>query len=172
MATTTISLRKARLEDSSRLAEIAYFAWERDLMPLLPHRPGVRENERRRFEMVVRETNDRILVAEAADKVVGWCSRARGRAYIPFLMVVPDFQGHGIGSLLLKRMEIMLELEGNDRVQLDTLADNVRAVNFYQRQGYRILVIRPGGQGGSDDFTNVRLEKRLAPYTGPIPDID
>ncbi len=168
MATTTISLRKARLEDASSLADVAFGAWQHDLLPLLPPRAGARESERRRFEMVVRETNDRILVAEAGGKVVGWVSRARGRSYIPFLMVEPESQGRGIGTLLLRRMEAMLELEGNDRVQLDTLADNVRAVNFYQRQGYRILVIRPAGRDGHDDFTNVRLEKRLATDRAPV----
>ena len=59
--------------------------------------------------------------------------------------MTPLLQNHGIGSALLRRMESMLELEGADRVQLDTLADNVRAVNFYQHQGYQILALKSEG---------------------------
>ena len=59
------------------------------------------------------------------------------RAYIPYLFVMPVLQGHGLGSMLLRRMESMLELEGADRVQLETLADNVRAVRFYKSRAIR-----------------------------------
>jgi hypothetical protein len=64
-------------------------------------------------------------------------------------------------------MESMMELEGADRVQLDTLSDNVRAVNFYQHQGYRILALKSDGKGG-DPQISVRLEKRLSPWRGPL----
>jgi ribosomal-protein-alanine N-acetyltransferase len=102
---------------------------------------------------------------------VGWCQRARGRAYIPFLFVTPLLQNQGVGSALLRRMESLLELEGADRIQLDTLADNVRAVNFYQHQGYQILALKTEGAPGRETQMSVRLEKRLDPWHGPIDDI-
>jgi ribosomal-protein-alanine N-acetyltransferase len=102
---------------------------------------------------------------------VGWCQRARGRAYIPFLFVTPLLQNQGVGSALLRRMESLLELEGADRIQLDTLADNVRAVNFYQHQGYQILALKTEGLPGRETQMSVRLEKRLDPWHGPIDDI-
>jgi hypothetical protein len=70
--------------------------------------------------------------------------------------------------MLLERMESMLELEGAERVHLETPADHVRAVRFYERQGYRILALRPNGGGRRDLFTSVHLEKRLSPYEGDI----
>ena len=103
---------------------------------------------------------------------VGWCQRIRGRAYIPFLFVTPLLQNQGVGSALLRRMESMLELEGADRIQLDTLADNVRAVNFYQHQGYQILALKSEGKPGRETQMSVRLEKRLDPWRGPIDDIE
>ena len=103
---------------------------------------------------------------------VGWCARQRGRPYIPFLFVTPLLQNRGIGTLLLRRMESMLELEGADRVQLDTLADNVRAVSFYQQQGYQILALKREGRMGPDPETGVRLEKRLMPYRGMVSDTE
>ena len=49
-------------------------------------------------------------------------------------------------------------------------SDNVRAVNFYQHQGYRILVLKREGSQSSDAQLSVRLEKRLSPYRGSLAD--
>ena len=88
------------------------------------------------------------------------------------LHVLPEYQGHGIGSALLRRMESMLELENESRVLLETPADNVRAVRFYERQGYLILALKPDGRHLVGPMTSVRLEKRLIPFRGPVPDVD
>jgi ribosomal-protein-alanine N-acetyltransferase len=163
-------IRKAVASEVETLADIGFVAWERDLLPFLSGPAASRQNERRRLSQAVHELLDRTIVAEIDDVAAGWCTRARSRAYIPFLFVTPLLQNHGIGSLLLRRMESMLELEGCDRVQLDTLADNVRAVNFYQHQGYQILALKSAGQPGPLGSMSIRLEKRLAPYRGHITD--
>ncbi|HEY9012453.1 MAG TPA: GNAT family N-acetyltransferase [Devosia sp.] len=165
-------IRKALTSEVEALADIGYAAWDKDLRPLLAGPAANRGLERRRLSHEVHASLDRIIVAELDEMPVGWCSRARGRAYIPYLFVAPLLQNHGIGTLLLNRMEAMLELEGADRVQLNTLADNVRAVSFYQHQGYRILAMRPEDQSAHNPETSVRLEKRLSPYRGPIGDVD
>jgi 2-amino-4-hydroxy-6-hydroxymethyldihydropteridine diphosphokinase len=165
-----IQIRKARSDEADRLAEIAYDAWETGIYPLLAEGPGARQSERRRLTQAVHQTLDLIIVAEAQGEVLGWCSRQRGRPYIPFLFVDPEFQGRGVGSQLLRRMESMLELEGEQRVHLETPADNVRAVRFYERQGYRILAMKPDGRIGAHPLLSVRLEKRLSPFRGPISD--
>ena len=43
----------------------------------------MREAERRRLAQAVRETLDRIIVAEVDGVAVGWCSRARGGPIFP-----------------------------------------------------------------------------------------
>jgi ribosomal-protein-alanine N-acetyltransferase len=161
-------IRKAFPSEVEVLADIAYVAWDKDLRPLLAGPAANRDIERRRLSHEVHANLDRIIVAEIDGAAVGWCSRARGRSYIPYLFVTPLLQNHGIGTLLLHRMEAMLELEGFGRVQLNTLADNVRAVAFYQHQGYRILALRPEDQPAHGTEASVRLEKRLSPYRGPI----
>jgi [ribosomal protein S18]-alanine N-acetyltransferase len=167
-----VSIRKAETADARRLADIAYRAWEGGILPLLTERPGMREAEQRRLGQAVSETLSRIIVAEVDGIVVAWCSRSSRRAYIPYLFVMPELQGHGLGTMLLRRMETMLELEGADRVQLETPADNVRAVRFYEKQGYRILALRPDGRAAHEPFMSVRLEKVLSPYEGEIEDDD
>lgn len=168
MTVLDMIIRKAVASEAERLAEIGYLAWERDLRPFLNAEQQNRQAERRRLQNAVHDLLDRTIVAERDGIAVGWCARARGKAYIPFLFVAPLSQNQGIGTLLLKRMESILELEGCDQVQLDTLSDNVRAVNFYQHQGYQILALKHEGGQGRDPQTSVRLEKRLEPYRGPL----
>lgn len=172
MTSPEITIRKAVASEAERLADIALLAWERDLKPFLSGEAASRQNEKRRLGIAVHELLDRTIVAEIDNSPVGWCARARSRPYIPYLFVTPSLQNQGIGTLLLRRMESMIELEGADRVQLDTLSDNVRAVNFYQHQGYRILVLKREGAVGGDPQTSVRLEKRLSPYRGPLTDTE
>lgn len=167
-----ITIRKAETADARRLADIAYRAWETGIYPLLTQQAGIKEAEQRRLTQAVAETLSRIIVAEVDGIVVAWCSRSSRRAYIPFLFVMPELQGHGLGSMLLRRMESMLELEGADRVHLETPADNVRAVRFYEKQGYRILALRPDGRAAHEPFMSVHLEKRLLPFEGDIDDED
>ncbi|MGV8854815.1 MAG: GNAT family N-acetyltransferase [Devosia sp.] len=167
-----VTIRKAENGDARRLAEIAYSAWEQGILPLLAAKPGLREAERYRLRQVVAETLSRIIVAEVDGIAVGWCSRAARRAYIPYLFVMPELQRHGIGSMLLRRMESMLELGGAERVHLETPADNVPAVRFYEKQGYRILALRPDGRGTVQPFMSVHLEKRLMPFDGDLGDED
>ncbi len=135
MTSPEITIRKAVASEAERLADIALLAWERDLQPFLSGEAASRANEKRRLGIAVHELLDRTIVAQIDGSPVGWCARARSRPYIPYLFVTPSLQNQGIGTLLLRRMESIIELEGADRVQLDTLSDNVRAVNFYQHQG-------------------------------------
>ncbi|WP_169787881.1 GNAT family N-acetyltransferase [Alicyclobacillus ferrooxydans] len=53
-------------------------------------------------------------------------------------------QGAGIGTLLLKAVEEEAEKHGCRRVWLITSNDNLDALRFYQRRGYRIATIYPG----------------------------
>jgi [ribosomal protein S18]-alanine N-acetyltransferase len=171
MTAEFVHLRKADQREIEVLADIGYVTWEKDLLPFVKDTEEVRRAERRRLRQAVVDSLDRIIVAEAEDLPVGWCARNRGRPYVSFLFVTPLLQNNGIGSLLLKRMESLLELEGHDRVLLDTFADNVRAVHFYQQHGYQILALKTDGRG-RDPMTGVRLEKRLTPYRGPISDVE
>lgn len=167
-----LNIRQAEVAETAELAALAYQSWEAGILPLFKERVGMRENERRRLNSYVSECLSRIIVAELDDEILGWCSRARGRAYVPFLFVETTAQGHGVGSALMKRMESILELEGYDRVQLETPADHVRAVRFYERQGYRILAMKADSRHEYEPLMSVRLEKRLTPFKGLIDDID
>jgi [ribosomal protein S18]-alanine N-acetyltransferase len=165
-----IRVRNASMSDAPRMADIAYRAWKSGILPILMPKQGMKEAERRRLSQAVGNGWQHSIVADMSGIVVGWCSRVPGRSYIPYLFVDPELQSNGIGALLLDRMERMMELQGAERVQLETPADHVRAVRFYERQGYRILALRPDGRDGHNPFLSVHLEKVLHPYDGEIDD--
>lgn len=163
-----INIRKAEISDAPRMADIAYAAWDSGIRPLLAERPGYRESERERLSQAAGANWPNAIVATLNGIVVGWCCRSGKRSYIPYLFVMPDMQGHGIGARLLDRMETILELAGASKVHLETPADNVRAVRFYERQGYKILALRGEGRSAHEPFMSVHLEKQLHPYVGAI----
>mgnify|MGYP000209288124 CR=1 FL=1 len=165
------TLRKAERDEARRLATLAFDAWDTSIRPLLPDSPNMRERERLRQRAYTERAINNILVATTGNQLLGWIARTPGSIYIPYLMVAPEVQGQGIGTLLLHRTEALMELEGLDRVMLDTPADNVRAVQFYFSQGYHILAHAPGS-AAARGLEGIRLEKRLNPFIGTIADHD
>lgn len=163
-----IKIRRAESSDVLELAAIGYLAWEAGILPLFRESAQIREEQKRRLSSYTQECYGRIIVALLDDEIVGWCSYARGRPYIPFLFVAPYMQNYGIGSALLRRMEAYLELLGYDRVYLETPADHIRAVHFYERQGYGIMAMKADGHSRYKPLMSIRLEKRLSPYTGSV----
>jgi len=53
-------------------------------------------------------------------------------------------QGAGIGTALLERAVEAARAAGCRQVQLVTTNDNLRALRFYQRRGFRLVALNPG----------------------------
>jgi ribosomal protein S18 acetylase RimI-like enzyme len=84
----------------------------------------------------------------------------------------------GVGTALLEGLEDDARAHGAERVWLVTTNDNVDALRFYQRRGYRLVALRPGavdaarrehkpsipetGDHGIPLRDELELEKRLA----------
>ncbi|HET8627512.1 MAG TPA: GNAT family N-acetyltransferase [Thermomicrobiales bacterium] len=52
--------------------------------------------------------------------------------------------GRGVGTALLAAVEAAARAAGCRRVRLITTNDNLDALGFYQRRGYRLVALRPG----------------------------
>lgn len=82
------------------------------------------------FEHVTR--GEWILVAEVGGRVVGFASVWRPEDFVHSLFVHPDFQGQGLGSLLLDAC-----LAGMGRpASLKCTSRNTRALAFYESRGW------------------------------------
>ena len=165
-------IRHADKAEAMDLAALAFVAWEQGILPLYRDREHSRDALMNQLSTYCQEQISQIIVAKMGGDIVGWCARMRHKAYVPYLFVTPHMQGQGIGGLLLKRMEHVFELQGFGAVQLETPADHVQAVRFYENQGYSILAMKAEGHHAHKPFMSVRLEKKLHPYSGAISDID
>lgn len=67
---------------------------------------------------------------------------------------------HGIGTLLVEATRGEAKRRGCREVVLTTTNDNVDALRFYQRRGFRLSAVRPGAVNRS------RLRKPQIPRTG------
>ena len=72
----------------------------------------------------------------------------------------PAHQGGGIGTKLLTAVEADTRAAGGRQVWLITSNDNLDALRFYQRRGYRIAAVYPGA------IDNARRIKPSIPLIG------
>lgn len=90
----------------------------------------------------------RVLAAEHQERLCGFCTLLINRNLHPFIQEtigVIDFiavdtrqQSRGVGSALLA--EALRTFQGEaGRVELRTMADNIRAIRFYEKHGFRFL---------------------------------
>ncbi len=84
------------------------------------------------------------LVAEASEKIVGFVLGTTVNkhnspwkyGYLVWLGVRKDIQQGGIGSGLFKEIKHRMKEQGVRMMIIDTSADNLPAVSFFQKQGF------------------------------------
>jgi putative acetyltransferase len=79
-----------------------------------------------------------IVIAEAADDIIGFVTVDPRTRYLDQIVVAPEFWRSGVGSVLVAEAA-RLSPEGLD---LDVNTDNARAIRFYEKRGF---VISGGG---------------------------
>jgi GNAT superfamily N-acetyltransferase len=110
-----------------------------------------------------------ILVAELEGRVVGFASggpsndddpeATPGELYA--IYVEPAVWGHGVGRMLLERIEAALLAAGIHEATLWVLEDNPRARRFYETAGWRFDGTREIFSRAGVDAPEIRYRKRL-----------
>lgn len=92
-----------------------------------------------------RQFADDVLVIYVNDKIGGFVTYKINQeiATIGLIAVVPEFQGQGLGTKLLQRVEHLLFEKGIQKLQIPTQEANLEACKFYTKKGYSILSITP-----------------------------
>ena len=124
---TAIMVRLARAGDDLRCAEI-FLASRRAAFHWQPAAPFNLEDYRRSVE------DEEVWVAEMGGLIVGFASIYHPAGFIQNLFVDPDWQHHGVGTLLLERACAHLSRPA----RLRCLAANQSARAFYERNGWVI----------------------------------
>jgi GNAT superfamily N-acetyltransferase len=126
-------------------------------------------------EVVSLETVPGLIVAEMEGDLSGALAwRRRGEAlHVVALATDPMWQRSGVGGHLLAEAEMVARREKLSRVIIATTNDNLPALYFYQRKGYRITEVvtgagarhaaAPAGTGFAEIpvMDELRLEKVL-----------
>lgn len=148
---TDVQIRKAMIADLDAMVRLlaALFALEPDFVPDATR-------QRRGLAMLLGDPRATILVAERRDVVVGMAtvqlvvSTAEGdlAALVEDVIVEEGLRGEGIGRRLVEAIEEWARARNATRLQLLTEADNVNALRFYERIGWRptrLVCLRRGG---------------------------
>lgn len=113
-------------------------------------------------------------VAEQDGEIVGYaglmCIRPVGD--VQTIAVVPEHEGRGIGSALLRTLHAQARELGATEVLLEVRADNPRAQRLYRRFGYEQIHVRPRYYRDGADALIMRLDLAApsAPGTPGAPD--
>lgn len=134
------SIRLARTEDAAHLPEIelaagSLFETVEGLADLARMEPVSADSQR----TLIRKGHS--LVATSEDRIVGFVTTEprRRELHIREFSVHPDYQGQGIGSVLLRALGIDAHNSGFSAITLTTFADVPWNAPFYARQGYETV---------------------------------
>jgi len=75
---------------------------------------------------------------------------AAGVGYLPFLCLLPPWQGKGIGVQLIGQAVCLYRAMGRSTLRLRCAPDNESAQRFYRKYGFRRVGSVPGSQGPLD----------------------
>ena len=148
-----ISIRKATADDYNSLCKLfdEIDALHRDHLPHLFKKPGGAAREQDYYLGLIADENVALLVAEADEKLVGFGHTIvrdtpvfpvfvpRRYAIVEGIVVKSGFQNHGIGRILMDKMQEWATAKGATSIELNVYEFNKTAISFYERLGYQTL---------------------------------
>ena len=84
------------------------------------------------------------FVADQAGQLVGLATYRLQGSECELLSLDAMVEGQGVGTLLLESVRAAARAAGCGRFFLITTNDNLNALRFYQRRGFRLAALRPG----------------------------
>jgi diamine N-acetyltransferase len=146
-----ISVRKATADDYNSLCELfdEIDTLHRDNLPHLFQKPSGAAREQDYYLGLVADENVALLVAEVGEKLVGLVHAivrdtpafpvfvSRRYAVVDGIVVKSGFQNHGIGRILMDKMQEWATAKGATSIELHVYEFNETAISFYERLGYQ-----------------------------------
>ena len=84
------------------------------------------------------------FVVEANGQVLGLAIYRIEQDECELMSLDSLIEGQGIGAQLLQAVTVAAREAGLHRLYLSTTNDNLRALRFYQKRGFRLCALRPG----------------------------
>lgn len=152
-----ISLRHWSEEDVPAVRRILWETWLATYGPFIPekdlrHYLDTRYSERALADLHAQPEVQGYL-AEIDGRPVGWMRTTleenERRLSVSSLYVLPGEQGKGVGSLLLREAERSALEHSATELWLGVMEQNVEALAWYRRKGFRFVREEPFVMGGS-----------------------
>jgi ribosomal protein S18 acetylase RimI-like enzyme len=171
-AQTQPAVRSWRREDLETVRRIVWLTWLAAYASFIP-REDLRDYYDRHY------SPEALAAAFAAPGVGGFIGfraetaagyarthldRKDGEGYLASLYVLPDFQGLGLGVALLGVAEDWVGSLGRERIGVGVMTANIRALNWYERKGFRFDREEPFVMGK----TAIRHRLGWKPLTGGV----
>ncbi|MDD3876097.1 MAG: GNAT family N-acetyltransferase [Bacteroidales bacterium] len=93
------------------------------------------------FESVKKNITQEVLVYRKEKQIAGFVSIVKNYNYIAqigLIAVLKDFQGYGVGGILMKNAERFAFMHKYAKMQVVTQLNNIQAVSFYKKHSYSI----------------------------------
>jgi ribosomal protein S18 acetylase RimI-like enzyme len=148
MVETVIAIRAARSGDALGISRVHDDAWRQAYRGIIPGAALERMVQRRGPAWWARaiRMGTRLLVIECRDDLAGYASLGRSRVpalgyrgEIFELYLAPEYQGAGFGRRLFDSARKDLASFGCREFVVWALADNQRAIEFYERMGGKVV---------------------------------
>jgi ribosomal protein S18 acetylase RimI-like enzyme len=126
-----VSIRPYRDADERDLIAL----WSTVLPPNAPHNDPATS-----LRMKLAVDRELLLVAEVGGEIVGAVMGGYDghRGWIYSLAVRPDCRRRGVGSALLRRLEVLFAERGCLKVNLQVRTTNAAVVAFYEKLGFQV----------------------------------
>ena len=148
-----IAVRKATVDEYNIFCDLIddVDSLHRDNLPLIFKKPNGPVRELDYFLGLISDENIGLFVAETEGIVVGFVHAIlkdspdipifvpRYFAVVDNIVVKPGFQNHGIGELLMDKMQEWSIAKGATSIELNVYEFNSNAISFYARCGYKTL---------------------------------
>ncbi|MFH1862643.1 MAG: GNAT family N-acetyltransferase [bacterium] len=132
VAQANIVLRRSLEQENEEIEEICLYFWN--------------ETEFTCFGQTFPIFDCTNILALAEDEIAGLvaCKKVNDELIIVVLNVYPDFQGQGIGRMLVKEALALGKKQGCTSVKVATTNDDLPALCLYQKMGFRLTELLPG----------------------------
>lgn len=134
----TFSVRQPRPAEAGRLGDLGFAAWAEGEFGRADAGRTDRQALLAEFRAFGETHAQQMLVAEESGELLGWGARENGDTLVSDLWVAPQHQGRGVGGTLLEALERQIVAAGYAIAELETLASNVRAIQFYEQHGFMV----------------------------------
>jgi ribosomal protein S18 acetylase RimI-like enzyme len=164
-----ITIRPAEEKDANDIAKVHITSWQNTYKGQVPdsyleNLPSTIEDRANKWKetLAKHERGLRVLVAEAGKDIVGFCivnasrdeDMAKDVGEVGAIYVDPKFLKKGIGAQLMSEGLAFLSEEGFNKVTLWVLTTNVKAREWYEKNGWKVE-----GKTKVEDRNDVQLHE-------------